>query len=125
MFKDTKLSKRTMILRGAGLALILTGALTFDEAATVPMHTLWLPLMMAVGAALALQNLLAVALAITALAGIHADPGGSDWVAARAYPALAGAGAVVITVILARRFRHTMANTRAARVAARAARRNP
>lgn len=122
--KDLNPTRPSTLLRGAGLILILVGALTFDEHADTVLHTLWLPLLMAAGAALALQNILAVALAITALAAIHANPDAEDWVTARAYPVLAAIGATTIAVILTSRFRRNMESTRDARRAAREARRN-
>jgi hypothetical protein len=102
--------------------MILTGLLTYDANATSVVHTLGLPLLMAVGTALALQNMLAVALAITALAAVHAEPQAPDWVISRAYPFLAAVGAATIVVILVRRFRSTVQATREAREAARRAR---
>lgn len=123
--KDVNPTRHATLLRGAGLVFILIGFMTFDENATTTVHTLWLPLLMATGAALSLQNILAVALAITALAGIHADPGATDWVTARAYPVLALIGSIVIVTILIKRFRRTIHATRAARRAEREARRNP
>lgn len=121
--KDLNPTRNVTLLRSIGLACILAGFLTFDENATTILHTLWLPLLMAVGAALALQNVLAVALAITALAGIHADPDAADWATSRAYPALAILSSTVIFVILILRFRASINATRAARHAQREARR--
>jgi hypothetical protein len=123
--KDLNPSRTATVLRGTGLVLILIGALTFDEQATTTLHTLWLPLLMAAGAALALQNILAVVLAVTALTGIHADPDSPDWVMSRAYPALAVTGTAAIAVMLTIRFRRNVIATRDARQAARDARRKP
>jgi len=122
--KDLNPGQTATWLRGAGLILILVGVLTFDEHSQVPLHTLFLPLMMAVGAALALQNVLAVTLAVTALAGIHADTGAADWITSRAYPALAITGGIIIAVILTVRFRRNVSSTREARQADREARKN-
>lgn len=123
--KDLDHTRSSTLLRGAGLILIMVGVLTFDEHASTALHTLWLPLLMAAGAALALQNILAVALAITALTGIHADPAAQDWVTARAYPLLAAAGTAATAIILTIRFRRNMIASRDARRTARETRRNP
>ncbi len=121
--KDLNPTQPSTLLRAAGLLLILIGIFTFDENSTLTTHTLWLPLMMALGAGLALQNVLAVALAITALSGIHTNLQADDWVTARAYPTLATIGAVLIAIILTIRFRRNIAASRAARQAEREARR--
>lgn len=101
------------------MILILASSLIFDTASDAPLHSLWLPLMMAIGAMLALQNVLAVALATTALSAIHTNLTSADWVIALAYPLLAALGTVTITVILVQRFRHQVVATRAARTARR------
>jgi hypothetical protein len=123
--KDLNPGRTATWLRGVGLVLVIIGFLTFDEQSEAPLHTLALPLVMAVGAALALQNILAVTLAITALTGIHADTSAPDWVTSRAYPALAISGGIVIAVILTTRFRRNVTATRDARQAQRDARRSP
>ncbi|MBM4205546.1 MAG: hypothetical protein FJ194_15575 [Gammaproteobacteria bacterium] len=122
--KHLNSSQTAIWLRGAGLILIFTGFLTFDEHSQAPLHTLFLPLMMAAGAALALQNVLAVTLAVSALTGINTDTSAADWITSRVYPALAITGGIVIVVILTARFRRNMAATRDARQADREARRN-
>ena len=117
--KDTLQTSQSTLLRGGGLILILASSLIFDTGSDAPLYSLWLPLMMAIGAMLALQNILAVALATTALAAIHANLASADWVIARAYPLLAAFGTLTIIVILVRRFRHQVIATRAARTARR------
>ncbi len=99
--------------------LILASSLIFDSHSDAPLHDLWLPLVMAIGAILALQNTLAVALATTALAGIHTNFQAADWVPAQAYPLLALLGSVTIVVILVQRFRERITTTRTEREARR------
>jgi len=117
--KDTLQTSRSTLLRGLGLILILASSLIFDSHLDEPLHDLWLPLVMAIGAMLALQNILAVALGTTALAGIHTNFHSADWVPAQAYPLLALLGSVTIAVILVRRFRERIITTRADREARR------
>ena len=99
--------------------LILASSLVFDSHSDAPLHDLWLPLVMAIGAMLALQNILAIALGTTALAGIHTNFHSADWVPAQAYPLLALLGSVTIAVILVQRFRERIIATRAEREARR------
>jgi hypothetical protein len=117
--KDALQTSRSTLLRGLGLTLILGSSLIFDSHSDTPLHDLWLPLVMGIGAILALQNILAVALGTTALAGIHTNFHSVDWVPAQAYPLLALLGSVTIAVILVRRFRERIITTRAEREARR------
>ncbi len=117
--KDPIQTSRSTLLRGVGLLLILGSSMIFDTASDAPLHSLWLPLVMAIGAILALQNMLAVALATTALTAIHTNLSAGDWVIARAYPLLALFGGLTIAIILAQRFHHRVVTTRAEREARR------
>lgn len=117
--KDAFQTSRSTLLRGVGLILILASSLIFDGHSDAPLHDLWLPLVMAIGAILALQNILAVALGTTALAGIHTDFQSADWISAQAYPLLALLGSVTIVVILVQRFRERIITTRSEREARR------
>ena len=74
---------------------------------------------MAVGAACALRNVLAVALAVIALAGIRSDLDNPDWVPSLAYPALTLAAFTVAATLLIKRFRARMIATCDARNARR------
>ena len=114
--KDGLQTSRSTLWRGIGLILLLACSFVFDSSSDAPQHSLWIPLVMAVGAMLALQNVLAVALAVTALAGIHSTIGSPDWIA---YPMLALTGACTVTGILVHRFRLRIVATRAAREARR------
>ena len=106
-------------LRIIGLVLIGIALFTLDSNSSSPLHTLLLPLLMAVGAACALRNVLAVALAVLALAGIRADIDHTSWVVGIAYPMLAGIAAIVVIILLARRFRERVHATREERHARR------
>lgn len=117
--KDALQTSRSTLLRGLGLILILASSLIFDSHSDAPMHDLWLPLVMAISAMLALQNTLAVALGTTALAGIHTNFQSADWVQAQAYPLLVMFGTLTIVVILVRRFRERIIVTREEREARR------
>ena len=109
----------TVRMRIAGLVLIGAGLFSIDGGSSAPMHTLILPLVMAAGAALALRNVLAVALAVLALAGIRAEPGHPDWVVGVAYPALAAAAGLTVATLLFLRFKAYSAQTRSERHARR------
>lgn len=113
--KDTLQTSQSTLLRGVGLILILGSSLIFDSHSDTPLHNLWLPLVMAIGAILALQNILAVALGTTALTGIHTNFQSADWVIAQAYPLLALLGTLTIVVILVQRFRERIISTRTER----------
>ncbi len=113
--KDTFQTSRSTLLRGVGLTFILGSSLIFDSHSDTPLHDLWLPLVMAIGAILALQNVLAVALGTAALAGIHTNFQSADWVTAQAYPLLALLGTLTIVVILVQRFRKRILTTRSER----------
>ncbi len=102
-----------------GLVLIGIAMFTLDGTSQSPVHTLWLPLLMAVGAMLALRNVLAVALAVIALAGIRMQPGDADWVPGIAYPLLTAAAGIATVVLLWRRFNKRIHETREARQARR------
>ena len=117
--KDVLQTNRSTLLRGVGLTLILGSSLIFDTASAAPLHSLWLPLVMVIGATLALQNVLAVALATTALTAIHANLSAGDWVVAVAYPLLALLGSLTISIILVQRFHLRVIATRAERAARR------
>ncbi len=106
-------------MRMAGLLLIGIAMFTLDGASQTPVHTLWLPMLMAAGAMLALRNVLAVALAVIALAGIRMQPGDANWVTGIAYPLLTTAAGITAVVLLWRRFNKRVHETRDARQARR------
>ncbi len=110
---------RSIQIRMFGLVLVGLVLFTLDGQSTSPLHTLFLPLVMAVGAACALRNVLAVALAVIALAGIRSDFDNPDWVPSLAYPALTLAAFAVAATLLIKRFRARMIATRDARNARR------
>lgn len=106
-------------MRIIGLVLVGIAMFTLDSGSSSPMHTLWLPLLMAAGAALALRNVLAVALAVVALAGIRIQPGDANWVPGIAYPLLTAVAGITVLALLWQRFSKRMRDTREARRARR------
>jgi hypothetical protein len=105
--------------RGMGLVLVTIFLLVWEPDAAGPLDRLVLPLVAAAGAYLVVGSLLAVALSIAALAAIHSDVDAADWVSSRAYPGAAFTAAIVAAVVLVRRFRIRMRDTREARARAR------
>lgn len=101
-----------MSLRLLGGALLLLCVLLFQPGAETPLQRLWLPLLMGIGAALTLRNVLAVVVTGALLGMIRMDLASTDWISARAYPAIAIACALASVWILARRFRAYMLATR-------------
>jgi len=96
--------------------LLLMGCLAFyDATSDSTLHRLGIPLLMALGAWSLVQNLAAVAIGGTVLAVIHTDLGAGQWIDSIAYPALAGIGLAVLTVIAWQRFTRRIARTHDAR----------
>lgn len=107
----------TTRLLGVGLALL--AALWLEPGRFDPLHGLVLPLVMAVGAWLAAQNLLVVLLAVGGLALSAAELGSNNWVQSIAYPTLTITSALGMAAILWRRWRQRIADTHDARWAER------
>ena len=101
-----------MSLRLMGGALLLLCVLLFQPGAETTLQRLWLPLLMGIGAALTLRNVLAVVATGALLGMIRMDLASTDWISARAYPAIAITCALASVWILARRFRVYMLATR-------------
>lgn len=97
--------------RVAGLILLGLLVVIYQPDAGGPLHRLLIPIGMALGAWLLVQNGVAVALGAGLLAALHSDPGAADWIVARAYPALAVFSFLVLAVLLGRRFRRHIAAT--------------
>ena len=106
---------RTISLRITGLALIAAVLFTLDPDHSNRALVLALNVTLIVGALLALQNVLAVALATFALAATNAEPNSQDWLLATAYPMLAVAAGACVLVILVRRFQKRVIETRQSR----------
>ena len=113
------ISQPRLVLRLTGLALVLIALASYDSGDTTTTHRLVWPVLMALGAWALVQNLAAVGLGVAMLAGIHARPGAEDWITGIAYPALAALGLLTLIVILARRFKARIGETRDARWAGR------
>ena len=112
-------SEQVILMRGVGLIIVAATLFTLDTSDPSALHQLVLPLLMAAGAALALRNLLAVALAVIALMGIRIDLGVSHWIQAIAYPAVVLATGIYVAVTLLARFRARIRATREEREARR------
>ncbi len=105
--------------RIAGLLLLLVAMVVYEPGGDQLLHRLLMPVVMAAGAVLLVQNLAAVALGALLLATIHSDMGSPDWIEARAYPALAVVAGVILLTVLGRRFHRRIVDTREARWAPR------
>lgn len=113
------MNTRGLWLRGAGVAVLILCLLWYVPGADSTAQRLWLPLLMAAGALALTRNLTAVALGGTLLAAIHSDLQATAWIDRLAYPLLALLGALVLAVVLIRRFRARIAATHDARWANR------
>jgi hypothetical protein len=101
--------------RVAGLVLLGVLVVVYQTDQGDLVNRLLIPLAMAFAAWLLVQNITAIALGGTLLAGIHGDLGSRDWIHSLAYPALAAIGTVVLAIIFSRRFRDRIAATHEAR----------
>lgn len=116
------MNDRGLWLRGAGVGVLILCLLWYVPGADSTAQRLWLPLLMAAGAWALTRNLTAVAIGGTMLAAIHSDLQATEWIDRLAYPLLALLGALVLAVILLRRFRARIIATHDARWANRAGR---
>ncbi len=107
------------LLRGLGVVTICLCLALYEPGGSSLWHQLLLPMLLALGAWLLVQNLAAVAFGTTVLAIIHSSPGSQDPIVGLAYPALAGVGLVTLACILGQRFRARIEATRSARWAHR------
>lgn len=107
----TTLASAPVLTRAIGVGLALLAALLIEPDSRTWIHALVLPLLMALGAYLAAQNLLVVAAIVGALAGSASDLGSNDVFASAAYPVLASACAVTVVWLLAQRLRQRMHDT--------------
>ena len=114
--------QRRATKRGIGFLVTLSAFLFWESGTTGVVNQLLLPLVIALGAYLIVENLLAIAVAIAALAGIHGDLTNPAWIESRAYPAVALTAAVVAGALIVQRFRERVETTRDERRSARQAR---
>ncbi len=101
--------------RIAGVCLLIGGLIVYDPNSGSLVHRLAIPALMAFGAWGLVQNLAAVALGVTVLAGIHSDIDNAYWLDALGYPIITIVAALTLTVILVRRFRQRIRDTHAQR----------
>lgn len=105
--------------RFAGVVLTLFTIFVIDLNQITPMHQLWLPLMLAAGAYLMTQSLMAVAIASGTLAFTHINAASPFWVESIAYPGIVMLSIGIILTTLIQRFRQRIKATHAARWAQR------
>jgi predicted membrane protein len=105
--------------RFAGVALALGSIFVIDLNQITPVHQLWLPLLLAAGAYLMTQSLMAVAIASGTLAYIHINTASPFWVDSIAYPIIVFVSGAIIAITLIKRFRQRIAATHEARWARR------
>ncbi|HAR30586.1 MAG TPA: hypothetical protein DCR65_03615 [Gammaproteobacteria bacterium] len=101
--------------RLAGMALVVLVIALWDPVSGTVAMRVGLPLIVAIGAALMVRNIAAVAFAAALLAGIHSQPGGEDPVTAIAWPIACVAAIATLAVIWGRRFRERIKATHGAR----------
>jgi len=105
--------------RCIGVALTLGAIFTIDLNQMTPVHQLWLPLLLATGAYLMSQSLMAIAIACGTLAYTHINSASPFWVESFAYPLIALCSIAIIGRTLLKRFRQRIAATHNARWAER------
>ena len=110
-----------MISRVVGLALAVVLLLTYEPGAPGMVNRIALPALLVLAGWLALRSAVALALAVTLLAGIHSVPGAADPYSGIVYPAIAAVSAATALVLLVSRFRRRVNETRAARWSERSA----
>ncbi len=101
--------------RIAGVCLLVGCLIFYDPNSASLTQRLAIPAMMALGAWGLVQNLAAVAIGVTVLAGIHSDIDNHHWLDALGYPAITIIAGLTLTVILLRRFRQRIRDTHAQR----------
>lgn len=102
-----------------GLVFVLGCLAVYDPNAMGVIQQLAIPLLMALGAWALVQNLAAVALAVTVLGIIHLDLSASNWIDRLAWPVLTLAAALTLLMIGLKRFRRRIAETHESRWAER------
>lgn len=101
--------------RLAGVVLLALLVVAYQPDRHDPVQRLLIPVGMALGAWMMVQNAAAVALGAGVLAILHSEPGGSDPIRAIAYPLLAALCCAVAGTVFVRRFRQRIADTHEAR----------
>ncbi|MGA1372014.1 MAG: hypothetical protein ACO3Z6_10470 [Pseudomonadales bacterium] len=101
--------------RFAGVAIVLMVIALWDPATEDVARRVGLPALIALGAALMVRNVAAVAFAAAVLAGIHSHPGSADPVTGIAWPLATVIAVTAIVMIWIRRFRERIKATHAER----------
>ncbi len=101
--------------RIAGLVALAVLVVLYQPETGGALNGVVIPVAMALATWLLVQKVIAVALGAGLLAAIHSAPGSGDWVVGIAYPALAATCALILALVLGRRFRRHMAATHEAR----------
>ncbi|MCR9276529.1 MAG: hypothetical protein NXH85_01050 [Pseudomonadaceae bacterium] len=115
----SELASQPVLTRAIGVGLALFAALFIEPESRTWLHAAILPLLMALGAYLAAQNLLVVAAIVGALAASASNFGGSDIFVSAVYPALAGLCAIIVVTLLINRLRRRIRDTHEERWRAR------
>lgn len=97
--------------RLAGVGVVGIVVALWDPASGNLALRIGLPVLLAIGAALMVRNVAAVAFAAALLAGIHSQPGSEDPVTALAWPVACLAAIATLAVIWGRRFRERIKAT--------------
>jgi hypothetical protein len=97
--------------RFAGVVLTLGTIFMIDLNQINPLHQLWLPLLLAAGAYLMTQSIMAVAIACGTLAFTHINSASPFWVESIAYPGITLVCVVIIATTLIQRFRRRIKAT--------------
>ena len=97
--------------RFAGVVLTLGTIFMIDLNQINPLHQLWLPLLLAAGAYLMTQSIMAVAIACGTLAFTHINSASPFWVESIAYPGITLVCVLIIATTLIQRFRRRIKAT--------------
>ncbi len=102
------------LIRGLGILVIVLAVASHDESLPAAWNHLGLPVLVALGVALALRNWLVACVGAGLLALARTHPGG-DWITASAYPWLGSACLLLGGCACGQRFYRRMLATREAR----------
>jgi len=105
-----------------GAVIVAVAVVTLDSSVESALHQLWLPLLIALGAYLITESLLATTLATTLLTALHTEFASQYWWASIAYPSIAVLGTLVMGTLSWKRFRTRIQQTHEVRWQERKAR---
>jgi hypothetical protein len=112
-------STERFALRLLGCIVLVACLAFFDTDSQTPTQRLGIPLFMALGAWMLVQNLAAVAIGMLTLALIHSDREAASWIDSVAYPLLALGSGLMLGMVAVQRFRRRINRTHEARWAVR------